>query len=53
MQVTHNRPFAELLNPTHVATVMGEPGAQTIKIEERPLRPGDWAGMQDTESGLF
>jgi ATP-binding cassette subfamily F protein 3 len=48
--VTHNRPFAELLNPTHVATVMGEPGAQTIKIEERPLRPGDWAGMQDTES---
>lgn len=43
--VTHNRPFCELLEPTHIATVVGEAGAQTVKVEERPLRPSDWAGM--------
>ena len=44
--VTHNRPFCELLAPTHIATVLGDPGSQTVKIEERPLRPDDWAGME-------
>eukprot|EP00802_Teleaulax_amphioxeia_P003533 Tamp_03536.p1 GENE.Tamp_03536~~Tamp_03536.p1 ORF type:complete len:512 (-),score=134.05 Tamp_03536:1108-2643(-) len=48
--VTHNRPFCELLAPTHVATVVGEPGEQTIKIEERALRPSDWAGMEEAIS---
>jgi len=49
--VTHNRPFCELLAPTHVATVLGEPGRQTIKVEERPLRPSDWESMTDDGSG--
>jgi len=49
--VTHNRPFCELLEPTHVATVLGEPGRQTIKVEERPLRPSDWDTMTSDSSG--
>jgi len=49
--VTHNRPFCEQLQPTHVATVVGEPGAQTVKIEERPLRASDWDGMAVEVSG--
>ena len=48
--VTHNRPFCELLAPTHVATVLGSPGSQTVKIEERPLRASDWEGMEDAGS---
>merc|ERR1740138_714446 len=48
--VTHNRPFCELLAPTHVATVLGSPGTQTVKIEERPLRASDWEGMEDAGS---
>ena len=44
--VTHNRQFCELLAPTHIATVCGAPGTQTVKIEERPLRASDWAGME-------
>jgi hypothetical protein len=45
--VTHNRNFCELLAPTHVAKVEGEPGTQTVFIEERNLRPTDWEGMGD------
>ena len=42
----------ELLAPTHVATVLGEPGRQTIKVEARPLRPSDWESMTDDGSGM-
>jgi len=49
--VTHNRPFCELLAPTHIATVVGEPGSQTVKVEERPLRASDWTGMSDEVGG--
>ena len=28
--VTHNRPFCELLAPTHIAKVVGEPGSLTL-----------------------
>ncbi len=45
--VTHNRNFCELLAPTHVAKVEGEPGSQTVFVEERNLRPTDWEGMGD------
>jgi len=45
--VTHNRNFCELLAPTHVAKVEGEPGSQKVIIEERDLRPTDWEGMGD------
>ena len=48
--VTHNRRFCELLEPTHLATVLGEPGAQTVKVEERPLRASDWEGADDGDS---
>lgn len=48
--VTHNRHFCELLAPTHVARVLGEPGRQTVAIEARPLRPSDWEGMGDDAS---
>ena len=48
--VTHNRRFCELLEPTHLATVLGEPGAQTVQVEERPLRASDWEGADDGDS---
>jgi ATP-binding cassette subfamily F protein 3 len=37
--VSHNQPFVEALRPTHIGQVRGK----TMLIEERMLRPSDWA----------
>jgi len=51
--VTHNREFLELLAPTHIAKVRGEPGVQTVTVEGRPLRASDWEGVpEDGGSGV-
>ena len=49
---TRNRPFCEQINPTHVATVLGSPGSQTVKIENRALRASDWKGMEAEGSNV-
>lgn len=51
--VTHNREFCEAIKPTHVAKVIGQPGTQKVTVENRPLLPSDWAGLEpDSQGGL-